>query len=321
MKSRYRLPVGLVLAHLVILSTSCGPGQMLALTLTPAPTNTSPPISTPTLTPTSTSISTPELTLTPAFTATPIPVLISTLDADVHTLSEVGVIHNADWTPYTEEINGVLMALVPAGCFQMGSDDGTEMDHPVHQVCFEEPFWIDVTEVTNSQFTQFGGQAATLGAWADADRPREQISWIEADALCQKRDARLPTEAEWEYSARGPDGLEYPWGNEFIATIGVFGGYSNGQTWDVGSKPGDRSWVGAVDLGGNVEEWVNDWFEKYPSGRQVNPMGPESGEGRVLRGGAWFNTDPYSTRAAFRYWGNPAVGHSSAQGFRCARSD
>jgi formylglycine-generating enzyme required for sulfatase activity len=105
------------------------------------------------------------------------------------------------------------MALVPAGCFPMGSNDGDFDEQPVHQICFDTPFWIDVTEVTNGQFAALSGQAERSSNWTDADRPRETVTWVEADAFCRLRGARLPTEAEWEYAAREPDGLVYPWGN------------------------------------------------------------------------------------------------------------
>ena len=132
------------------------------------------------------------------------------------------------------------MVLVPVGCFMMGSSDGKADEAPVHEVCFDAPFWIDVYEVTNAQF-------GTSGQFDGDDRPREMMNWQRALAYCQSRGARLPTEAEWEYAARGPDSLIYPWGNAFIADNVVYFLNSENRTWDVGSRPQGVSWVGAYD--------------------------------------------------------------------------
>jgi len=146
---------------------------------------------------------------------------------------------NDQWTPMIEEFDGVEMALVPVGCFMMGSSQDVESDEgPIHEQCFGEPFWIDVTEVTNAKY-------GSEGSFSGADRPRESVGWLEAEAYCESRGARLPTEAEWEYAARGPDGLVYAWGNGFIGDNVVYDGNSGGQTADVGSRPDGVSWVGA----------------------------------------------------------------------------
>lgn len=163
-------------------------------------------------------------------------------------IAEAGVTRNSDWRPYLEEFSDVSMALVPAGCFQMGSTDGDSDERPVHEVCFEEPFWIDVYEVTNEQFGSTGcGETSSA-----PDQPRNCVNWFDATAHCESRGARLPTEAEWEYAARGPDGLVYPWGNEFVADFVVYKDNSGGRTWQVGSKPAGKSWAGVYDLSGNV---------------------------------------------------------------------
>jgi len=225
--------------------------------------------------------------------------------------TEPPVTRNADWTPIIQAFDGVAMARVPAGCFMMGSNAGQSDEQPVHEVCFDTPFWIDVTEVTN-------GQYGSEGNFKGADRPRESVSWNEAKAHCEQRGARLPTEAEWEYAARGPDNWVYPWGNSFVADNVVYSGNSNSQTASVGSKPGGVSWVGALDLSGNVWEWVADWYGTYPSEKQVNPSGLGSGVYRALRGGAWNFVDS-DLRAPNRSWGNP-TGRLNVIGFRCARS-
>ena len=238
----------------------------------------------------------------------------------VPSLAFFGLERNTDWTPVIVEFDGVPMALVPADCFVMGSDIGSENARPAHQVCFEEPFWIDVYEVTNEQFQRLGGVAERSSVWEEPQQPRENITWEEAEAFCQQRGARLPTEAEWEYAARGPDALAYPWGNEFISDNVVHRENSDSRTWDVGSKPGGASWVGALDMTGNVWEWVNDWYGEDYSSRlsSVNPQGPKTGANRVHRGGAFGNTaDTLDSVYRGRF---PPSTRISQVGFRCALS-
>jgi len=241
----------------------------------------------------------------------------ATPDSNSAQLGFTPVTRNADWTPHIEAKNGVDMALVPAGCFMMGSDAGDSVIQPVHEVCFDAPFWIDKTEVTN-------GQYGSEGAFGGAERPRDSVTWTGAKVHCEKRGARLPTEAEWEYAARGPDNLIYPWGNPFVADNVVFSGNSNSQTADVGSRPGGVSWIGAFDLSGNVWEWVADWYGVYSSEKQVNPSGPSDGLSRVIRGGAWYDSDALDLRASKRDGANPTlVGDGIGDnviGFRCALS-
>jgi formylglycine-generating enzyme required for sulfatase activity len=246
-----------------------------------------------------------------------------------------GVTRNADWTSYVEEINGVRMALVPAGCFMMGSTNeqiGYAMrlfgqgaqrswflgEHPAHRVCFDRPFWIDVTEVTNGQY---GGAHPDCAEYSSGDnQPRVCVTWEEAQAYCQSRGARLPTEAEWEYAARGPDGLIFPWSNTFDGDLVV---WNTSAAADVGSEPEGVSWVGALDLSGNVWEWVNDWYSRAYYGtlgdEVINPQGPDSGEDRVIRGGSWFNYDAVSLRNTARGWSDPSLPLHYI-GFRCALS-
>jgi formylglycine-generating enzyme required for sulfatase activity len=211
-----------------------------------------------------------------------------------------------------QTFGGVAMVLVPPGCFMMG-DQGTG-----GRQCFDQPFWIDKYEVTNRQFAQFGGQAARRSDWTDDNYPRERITLFEARDFCAKRGARLPTEAEWEYAARGPDGLAYPWGNQFLSGNVVYGGNSGRQPADVGSKPGGISWVGGLDLSGNVWEWVSSLAKPYPygamDGRESNS---DTSSERVIRGGSW-GDNMNIVRATNRYWFTPSSSYGSG-GFRCAR--
>ena len=274
-------------------------------------------------------------------------------DAAAIQLTQEGVSTNAEWTPVMQKFDGVEMVLVPAGCFMMGSTeeeidsafeicksasavceyeygrDWFESESPRHEICFDEPFWIDLYEVTNAQFRAFGGQAEEESHWTDDNRPREEITWFEAVAFCELRGARLPTEAEWEYAARGPDGLVYPWGNDFVADNVVYEDNAFGQTAEVGSRPGGVSWVGALDMSGNVQEWVSSLYQDHPypydaaDGREVSGD-IDGSRSRAKRNGSWCHWDTGSEntsflRAAYRSGQDPPYGNYSL-GFRCARA-
>lgn len=229
--------------------------------------------------------------------------------------------YNSDWVVIERDFNGVRMVLVPAGCFMMG---GAVYDNqqPIHTQCFNQPFWIDKYEVTQWQFQRLGGVQAESSGFLSGDRPVERITWFEARDFCHSRDSYLPTEAEWEYAARGVDNLEYPWGNEFILNNGIYSEYANPrwQTSSVGSRPTGISWVGALDMSGNVWEWTSSLYESYPydvaDGREA-----DTGIFRVLRGGGW--TNYVNTMAvlstSYRDFSSPAL-HNRILGFRCARS-
>jgi hypothetical protein len=215
------------------------------------------------------------------------------------------ITRNADWTPVIADYEGVQMVVVPAGCFMMGENGEGG------QQCFNEPFLIDVYEVTNQQY-------GSEGDFSGDNRPRDSLTWFEARDFCLSRDTRLPTEAEWEYAARGPDGLIYPWGNNFAADNVVFGDNSDEQSAEVGSKPEGISWVGAMDMSGNLREWTSSIYQDYPydpdDGRENDS---DDTSARVLRGGAWFNNE-FEVSAAWRAGDPPAAGAFNHFGFRCA---
>ena len=209
---------------------------------------------------------------------------------------------------------------------------------PAHEVCFNGPFWIDVDEVPQAQFSELAGQSAMESYYAGADLPREQVTRFEAEAFCEKRGARLPTEAEWEYAARGPDGYLFPWGNVFDCRKGNFDDTEADDAFVIEGAPAcdgfsttapgesfvnGASWVGAMDLLGNVWEWVADKYSsQYYSSLMrgtINPTGPAGGENYVVRGGAWSINEVDHLSAAFRGGIEPdtAVEHL---GFRCAKS-
>ncbi len=226
---------------------------------------------------------------------------------------------NQQWTPQTQRFDGVDMVLVPPGCFLIGSENGNNDEQPVTKICFDKPFWIDKYAVTNAQFRRLNGKAERDSEWTGDNRPRESVTWFEARDFCSLRGARLPTEAEWEYTARGPDSLEYPWGNSWDANNAVFSGNSGGETADVGSKPGGVSWVGALDMSGNVWQWISTIYQPYPYSKDDRrERDSDTTSARVLRGGAWDYSEGL-LRAALRDRSYPSRTYS-AYGIRCARS-
>ena len=239
----------------------------------------------------------------------------------------------------TRPADDMEMVYVPAGEFQMGSNEGNSDERPVHTVALDG-FWIDKTEVTNAQYGKCveagpcdGSEFADDSEYSGATQPVVGVDWTDARDYCNWAGVRLPTEAEWEYAARGPEGWLYPWGNEFDGTklnycdrnceykqADESADDEYAKTAPVGSYPGGASWVGALDMAGNVWEWVADWYDEdfYERSPKLNPPGPDSGSSRVLRGGSWFYSPDY-VRGSFRLDWFP-VFRSDHSGFRCALS-
>jgi formylglycine-generating enzyme required for sulfatase activity/CubicO group peptidase (beta-lactamase class C family) len=244
----------------------------------------------------------------------------------------------------TRNKDGAVQVYVPGGTFQMGSSEGDpdagSDEFPRHSVTLDG-FWIDQTEVTNGQFVAFmneqGNQSGGGAPWlaleqgyclieqvdgryqlrseAAAARPVVMVSWYGADAYCKWVGGRLPTEAEWEYAARGPDVPAYPWGDGVpTCERAIFQGCASCAR-PVHSLPSGASWCGSLDMAGNVWEWVADWYGSYAAAPQENPTGPPSGEYRVMRGGGWHAT-AREIRAAHRFYGKPFE-HIGCLGFRC----
>lgn len=243
---------------------------------------------------------------------------------------------------WTRPADGMVMVFVPGGTFMMGSDltqdaDAQDDELPQHEVTLDS-FWLDRTEVTNAQYWQCVARGeCSRSSLADDSRyngldyPVVGVSWQDASNYCAWAGGRLPTEAEWEYAARGEAGYIYPWGNEFDGTrlnycdTNCTYGWKDASQNDgyeltapVGSySPAGDSWVGAADMAGNVWEWVADWYSNryYASSPSENPTGPESGDYRALRGGSWFYFRRI-TRAANRL-NAPPDDRYDAVGFRC----
>lgn len=267
--------------------------------------------------------------------------------------------------------DGMAMVRVPAGEFVMGSDRagvdyavalcrrfGTDAatalatcqrsafadEQPAHTVTLDV-FWLDRTEVTNGQYRlcEASGRCTppeNEGSYSRALYHREPgfagypvvwVTWQQAAEYCRWAGARLPSEAEWEYAARGTEGRLYPWGDEFDGVRlnycdarrdagpndgSVDDGYAD--TAPVGSYPAGASWAGALDLAGNVREWVADWYGRYPAEPQDSPTGPANGDARIPRGGSWLDK-PDDVRSANRGANDPDYTRHKV-GFRCAWS-
>jgi formylglycine-generating enzyme required for sulfatase activity len=258
------------------------------------------------------------------------------------------------------------MVKVPEGEYFQGSDakDAQQNEKPAHHVKLGA-FCMDLYEVTQAEYKACSDKgrckrAGTEVEWPNitpadrklysplctitdpekADHPINCVNWEMADLYCKAQDKRLPTEAEWEFATRGPDGRVYPWGDEpptekhlnacgpecvawgkerklsFEALYPNSDGYPT--TAPVGQFEAGRSRFGPYDVVGNVWEWVSDWYGPYSAAEQTNPSGPEHGERKVIRGGGWNGSYRDWLRPSFRYAQDPkALSHGI--GFRCVK--
>jgi serine/threonine-protein kinase len=294
--------IGLGLAGLVAVSLFIGwlaGGGPAALfpTRTPAPTITF----TPTFMPTT--------TFTPVITATPRPTSTPSLG--------IG-------STQKSSIDGMVLVYVPAGNFTMGFNSP---DAPAHKVNLGN-FWIDQTEVTNGMYalcvqagacqppsdTSSATRTRYFGNSEFANYPVIYVDWNDAQAYCSWAGRRLPTEAEWEKTARGTDGRTYPWGNE-PPTCELTNSFCVGDTAQVGSYPAGASPYDALDMSGNVWQWIADWYDVYPGGDK-NVDSNFGQTYRVVRSNGW---EDYENGSYFRGGTNPDRKQDDI-GFRCARS-
>jgi formylglycine-generating enzyme required for sulfatase activity len=260
------------------------------------------------------------------------------------------------------------MIEIPGGHFFMGSDqrDALENERPSHKVTLST-YCIDKYEVTVAKYNECSDRgdcrrAARENVWSGitekeqktfdplcnardpeklGNHPVNCVDWDQAAGYCKWRGGRLPTEAEWEFAARGPDGRVYPWGDEppsseLLNSCGkecLAWGKKNdveenpmyasddgfATTAPVGSFPKGASRFGLEDVVGNVWEWVADWSAGYSGEEQADPHGPPTGTTKIIRGGAWNGAYPAWVRPTFRYRDVPTK-RSYGIGFRCAAS-
>ena len=226
------------------------------------------------------------------------------------------------------------MVMIPGGAFLMGVDKEVNVDTkkmsaikqlkyavsreafhdegPAHNVVIDA-FYLDQYEVSNKHYGEFlKATSHPAPAYWDVHRrnnpqqPVSGVNWNDANAYAQKVGKRLPTEAEWEYAARGGNkskGYKYSGGNDLDA-VGWYDNNSGRKTHPVAQKQPNE--LGLYDMSGNVWEWCSDWYDEgyYSGSPQTDPQGPNSGDYRVLRGGFWGNSDPYC-RVAYRLVSNP----------------
>jgi formylglycine-generating enzyme required for sulfatase activity len=277
---------------------------------------------------------TPGLMPTPCLTETPFPTQISTQS------SSIGA-------KMVSEIDGMVLVYVPAGEFEMGSEDGDSDAKPVHAV-YVDAFYLYQTEVTNAMYAEFlnqtGNQSEGGVTWLDAsdsdvqihqsggtwladdgysNHPAIEVSWYGAQAYCEWAGGGVPTEAEWEKAARGGlVGMVYPWGDQDpVCDIGAENGAQfgscGGQTAPVGSFAPNG--YGLYDMAGNVWEWISSCYWDYPYENGDGREDLKSDCNRVLRGGSW-SLHPNLLRVFDRYFHGPLTDTNYLNGFRCAIS-
>lgn len=256
----------------------------------------------------------------------------------------------ADLSISTATLGPENMVYIPGGLFQMGSALISNAG-PIHSVSLD-PFYIDKTEVTNSQWhscvdaglcdppqllTDYNAQPYYNEPAYD-EYPVVNVTWHQAAAFCEWRGARLPTEAEWEMAARWDEANQvsntYPWGNEWQPENANYcdtscplasrssTSYNDGYplTAPVGSYPDGISHFGVLDMAGNVAEWTADRYQPdyYSVSPMDNPIGPETGASRVVRGGAW-GVGPANLQSAIRSAYSPSD-FGPGVGLRCVVS-
>jgi formylglycine-generating enzyme required for sulfatase activity len=226
------------------------------------------------------------------------------------------------------------MVTIPAGPFWMGVDGmiGLEDEKPRHKVWLDA-YRMDLYEVTVTRYARFLGATRreppvywdTVNLAEHGDRPVVGVTWEDAEAYCRWAGKRLPTEAEWEKAARGTDERPYPWGSQKpapdLANYALGARFSYSQVLrPVGTYEKGRSPYGLFDMGGNVWEWVQDWYDGayYARSPERNPAGPAEGQFKVLRGGSWSDMGNYMlTYGRFKL---PPSTRNSYTGFRCAQT-
>ena len=236
----------------------------------------------------------------------------------------------------------LAIVFVPGGTFRMGSFGkdplATAEELPNHTVTLNS-YWIDRTEVPNSAYNQCvktglctQSRYANNASYNGENLPAVGISWQDAATYCDWVGGRLPFEAEWEYAAKGEPGNLYPWGDRFDGGLLNFCDANCRESWadgsvtdgfeesaPVGSYPEGASWVGALDMAGNVWEWVWDWYSEYTSEDQTNPVGPANGSCKIIRGGCWANGAD-GVRTTYRMDSGSEISLSTRHaniGFRC----
>lgn len=228
---------------------------------------------------------------------------------------------DAYWIDQTEVTNAMFAVFVN------NSNYLTDAENAGYSYAYNGSEWL---EIQGADWQHPQGPTSSL--YSLEDHPVVNVSWNDAQAYCEWAERSLPTEAEWEKAARGTEGQEYPWGDTSpkgnlvnFADINTTYSWSDKilndgykDTAPVGSYPDGKSPYGALDMAGNVYEWVIDWDGVYPSGSATNPQGPSTGEYRVLRGGSW-DSSAKNIRAANRVAGYPSVANDNS-GFRCALS-
>lgn len=244
---------------------------------------------------------------------------------------------------WTSPVDGMELVYIPAGdfimgCYPAGHNDGfhcPSSEIPWHAVTLDT-YWMDKTEVTNAQYAQCVADGACVAPSTNssytrslyynnsefANYPVLRVSWYNANDYCIWAGRELPTEAQWEKAARGTDKRAYPWGDASPSCDVVNGLDCGLDTMVVGSYPKGASPYGLLDMAGNVWEWVRDWYSgTYYSSqvRSTNPVGPNMGLDRVIRGGGFASIDAF-LRTANRSPYNPEYRGYVYLGFRCAFS-